>query len=168
MDCQKCNQRPAVVHITQFVNGKKQEYHLCEQCAQEVKAGLDVPHFPLQDLSNLLGFLTKSMAADNNTFENKCPNCRTAYRRISETGHVGCSVCYEHFSPQLDPVLRKIHGSNRHRGKIPEKTGASLILKREMEELKYNLKKAVELEEYEEAARLRDKIKLLEKGRGEK
>jgi len=163
MDCQKCQQRPANVHITQIVNNEKQETHLCEQCAQAMKVNLGFPQFPLNNLTNLLGFLTMSHeTADAPIIEDKCPNCQSPFRKIGEMGYVGCSECYQHFISQLEPIIRKIHGSDRHRGKIPRRMGTSYILRKEAEELKLALKQAVEREEYEEAARIRDRIKALE------
>lgn len=163
MDCQKCQQRPANVHITQIVNGEKQETHLCEQCAQAMKVNLGFPQFPLNNLTNLFGFLTMTPGTDNTPIiEDKCPSCQSPFRKIGELGYVGCSECYQHFSSQLEPVLRKIHGSGEHHGKIPSRMGTSFILRKEADELKTALKQAVEREEYEEAARIRDQIKALE------
>ena len=169
MDCQKCHQRQANVHVTQFINGQKEEIHLCEQCAQAGKGYHPFSHFPLHNLTNLLGFLTQSVDASKPISEDKCPNCGTDYHKISETGDIGCSKCYDYFSLQLEQVLRKIHGTNRHNGKIPKRMGSAYLLKKEVEELKIQLKKAIEQERYEEAATLRDKIKAREDGteRGE-
>ncbi len=163
MECQKCQQRPANVHITQFINGAKQEVHLCDQCAQDVKTNLQIPQLPLHNLNNLLGFFTQNYNLDKMVHDKFCPVCHTSYRKIAETGYVGCSSCYQSFSSHLDPILRKIHGSNKHRGKIPQRMGASFLLRKEIEDLKLELRQVLEREAYEEAARLRDKIKALEK-----
>ena len=169
MDCQKCHQRQANVHITQFVNGEKQELHLCEQCAQAGKIYHPYSQFPIHNLTNLLGFLTQSGGIDKHVPGDKCPSCNCDYQKIAESGYIGCSQCYDYFSLQLEPVLRKIHGANRHHGKIPKRMGTAYLLKKEVEELKRDLKKAVEQEKYEEAATIRDRIKALEEGnvRGE-
>lgn len=169
MECQKCQQRPANVHITQIVNGERQETHLCEVCAQDMKIKLGFPQFPMQNFTNLLGFLTQSDVSDKQE-NSKCPTCRIPYRKIGELGYVGCSECYRSFNPQLGAVLRKIHGSNKHRGKIPQRLGSAYVLKREIEELKNSLRQEVERERYEEAARIRDQIKELEEkmARGDK
>ncbi len=162
MDCQKCHQRQANVHITQFVNGEKQEVHLCEQCAQAGKIYYPYSQFPIHNLTNLLGFLMQSGGVDKHLPEDKCPNCACDYQKITESGYIGCSACYDHFSTQLEPVLRKIHGTSRHSGKIPKRMGTAFLLKKEVEELKKDLKKAIEYEKYEEAATIRDSIKALE------
>ena len=85
-----------------------------------------------------------------------------SYNDFLETGKIGCSVCYDTFRSQLEPVLRRIHGSSTHTGKIPHRSGGNLELKHEMMQLKENLKAAVEHEEYEKAAVYRDKIHALE------
>lgn len=162
MDCERCHERPANVHITQFINGNKQEIHLCEKCAQEMKVELEMPKLPIHNINNLLGFVSKIYENDRRIENLKCPTCQNSYQKIAETGYVGCSECYQHFAKQLEPIMLKIHGSNQHRGKIPKRMGNTYRLRREIEELKQSLKKAVEHEEYEEAAQLRDKIKLLE------
>lgn len=168
MQCERCQQKEANVHITQIMNGKKQETHLCQECAHDMKISLGFPQLPAQNLTNLLGFLTPE-TPDVKARETQCPNCKTPYRRIVESGYVGCSECYQHFNSYLEPVLRNIHGSSRHHGKIPKRLGGAYVLKRQIEELKRKLKQEVEKEQYEEAARLRDEIKALEEkiGKGE-
>lgn len=163
MDCERCQQNEAKVHITQFINGVKQDTHLCETCAQSLKINLGLPQFPINNLNNLLSFLSKSSGIDKKATENRCPNCQIPYSKIAETGFVGCSECYRHFSTQLEPLLQRIHGAKRHRGKIPKRAGESLMLRREIDDLKSGLKEAVGRENYEEAARLRDQIKELER-----
>lgn len=166
MDCQKCQQRPANVHITQIINGEKQEAHLCEECAQAAKITVDLPQLPMNNLKNLLGFLVQGSLTDKKSSEVICSDCQTPYRRVYETGYVGCSQCYEQFAPQIEQVLQKIHGTTLHHGKIPGRLGAAYRIKREIDELKTQLQKAVEHEEYEKAAELRDRIKLLSEGQG--
>lgn len=162
MQCQRCQQKDANVHITQIVNGQKKETHLCQECAQEMKIGLGFPQLPVQNFTNLLGFLTQPETFDQKEKDKKCPNCSTTYKKIGETGYMGCSECYQHFNSDLEPVLRKIQGTNRHNGKIPKRLGGFYSIKREIEELKRKLKSEVEKEKYEEAARIRDEIKALE------
>lgn len=162
MECQRCQQRAANVHITQYVNGQKHEAHLCEECAQTAKITVDLPQLPLNNLKNLLAFLGQGYLSDKKTPELICKNCQTPYRKVYETGFVGCSDCYEQFTTQIEPVLQKIHGTNLHRGKIPNRLGVTYQVKREVEDLKSQLRRVVDQEEYEKAAELRDRIKLLE------
>jgi len=162
MNCQRCQQRTANVHITQYINGQKHEAHLCEECAQAAKITVNLPQLPITNLKNLLAFLGQGNKVDRSVPELICKNCQTPYQKVHETGYVGCSDCYEQFTTQIEPALKKIHGTNMHRGKIPSRLGAIYLVKREIEDLKSRLRQAVGLEEYEKAADLRDRIKLLE------
>ncbi|MFY9175164.1 MAG: UvrB/UvrC motif-containing protein [Peptococcia bacterium] len=162
MNCQKCQQRPASIHIAQIVNGEKHETYLCEVCAQAEKITVEIPQLPIDNLKNLLGFLGQSYLTEQGSYQSVCKNCQTSYKKIYETGYVGCSECYDQFSSQLENVVQKIHGMQKHRGKIPNRLGASFRVKRDLEDLRLQLRQAVEREEYEKAAELRDKIKLLE------
>ncbi len=174
MLCDKCKERPATVHYTQIINGVKTEMNLCEQCAQEegllnsetFSPFVNFAPFSVQDLlAGLMNFLPNT----GNTYveeQLKCNNCGMTYDRFRETGRLGCSRCYDSFADELNPLIRRIHGSIGHRGKIPRKTGGVLRAKREIEELKAKLEKAVKEEAFEEAAKLRDKIRELEKKYG--
>ncbi len=162
MNCQRCQQRPANVHITQIVNGQKYETFLCEECAQEAKITIEMPQLPIDNMKNLLGFLGQGFLADQRTHQSVCANCKMPYSKVYETGYVGCDKCYDSFAPQLEKLIQKIQGANMHRGKIPHRLGADYRVKRDIEEMKVQLRQAVKKEEYEKAAALRDKIKMLE------
>lgn len=160
MQCEKCQKNEANVHITQVINGQKTERHLCEQCAQEEKVNVQFPKIPLYNLNDLLGaFFNKPFASQKEIKEELCPNCRVSYQKIAKLGRMGCSECYEHFSPYLEPALRKMHGGTVHRGKIPQRMGSTLRFEQKLVDLKQKLRFAVENEAYEEAALLRDQIK---------
>lgn len=162
MECERCQQRQANVHITKFENGVKYELHLCEQCAQAAKVNLEFPQLPFNNLKNLLGFLTQVGIDSGKEVDVACPNCKTPYKKIFEKGFLGCSHCYEYFAPQIGQVLKRVHGAKEHRGKIPARMGASLSIKREINDLKSELQEVIGREEYEKAAQIRDKIKALE------
>lgn len=86
-----------------------------------------------------------------------------SYRDFQQSGKIGCADCYQTFRPQLEPLLRRIHGSSVHRGKIPHRSGGTLELKHEIGLLRQQLQESVAHEEYEKAAEYRDKIRALEK-----
>lgn len=174
MLCDRCKQRPANVHYTQIINGIKTEMNLCEQCAQEegllnsdtFSSFMNFTPFSVQNLlAGLMNFLPNTERGFTEE-QLKCDNCGMTYDKFKQTGRLGCSKCYDFFKDELNPLIRRIHGSIGHRGKIPRKTGGVLRAKREIEELKAQLDKAVKDEAYEEAAKLRDKIRDLEKKYG--
>ena len=67
------------------------------------------------------------------------------------------------FDEQLAPLLRRIHGSSRHTGKVPRRSQGAIRFARELERLREELRLAVQREEFEKAAELRDRIRALEK-----
>jgi protein arginine kinase activator len=78
---------------------------------------------------------------------------------------LGCGECYKTFGKELESIFKNVQSSSRHNGKFPQKAGAEHLMKRELDKLRLTLAKAVESEEYEEAAKLRDRIRELEGGR---
>lgn len=168
MDCEKCGKRPATVHITRIVNNQKTEEHLCEECAREqqpfgfnlaVEPGFSLPQLFASLLSQESGGEVPSLPAVSAA---QCPQCHLSYNRFTQEGKFGCRHCYEEFSSRLESLFRKIHGNARHNGKVPRRGGKTLSLKRQLEELRQELKRAVRREEFERAAQLRDKIRELE------
>jgi protein arginine kinase activator len=166
MLCEECGKDQATVHVERIVNGKKTTIHLCKECAQ--RAGLlNVFFQPAFSINNLLSAFLGSQvealpALGSGREETRCPVCGMSYRDFARAGRLGCSRCYRVFEERLDPLLRRIHGSDRHVGKTPAATGESARARRQLEELKKKLAEAVSTEAYEEAADLRDQIKQLE------
>ena len=93
----------------------------------------------------------------------ECPNCHMTYRDFSRTGKIGCSVCYETFAKKLEALLRRLHGDSSHTGKIPRRSGGQIELRQRIVKMRQALTNYVLNEEYEEAARVRDEIRELEK-----
>ncbi len=168
MLCEECGKSQATVHIERIINGRKTTMHLCRECAQ--RSGfltLGVLFQPSFSINNLLSaFLGSQMEAlpslGPGTEGPRCPVCGMSYRDFARAGRLGCSRCYEVFEDRLEPLLRRIHGSDRHVGKAPAATGEGAQIRRELEELKRQLARAVSDEAYEKAAELRDRIKQFE------
>jgi protein arginine kinase activator len=91
-----------------------------------------------------------------------CPRCGLQYSSFKETGRLGCSECYKAFQNQLKPLLRRIHGDTRHRGKSPMRGGAAGAPQRHVQRLHDELQRAVEREDFERAAQIRDEIRRFE------
>jgi len=168
MVCERCGQRQATVHITEIVNGQKNESHLCEVCAGEIQQqgyGFVVPpiqlhHFLASLLNNNAGEDQQQQIASGGRV---CDKCGVAEEQIAELGLLGCGECYPYFADRVQPLLRKIHGSTQHNGKVPERTGGLTKLVKEIRVLKNGLDEAVSKENFEQAAQLRDRIHLMEK-----
>lgn len=167
MLCENCKQREASVHQTVITNGKKQETHLCEVCAREAGA---LPNFSIPNLSiqQLLGSFLGQEAFGGAAVkpqlkaEPTCRHCGMTYSEFAQSGVLGCSKCYEEMKPQLLPLVKRIQGTTTHGGKVPKRTGGIARQRRELEGMRRRLEQAVQNEQYEEAASLRDQIKQME------
>lgn len=164
MNCQQCGAQPATVHVTRIVNGEKTDLHLCEACARE-RGDLEFllePKYSIQNLmAGLLGQGVGQMGPSTLT-KNQCPQCGLTYTEFAKSGQLGCAECYDTFDTVITPILRRVHGNTRHVGKSIAAVG-KVNLKRTIESLRSQLQRAVEEERYEDAARLRDEIREMEK-----
>ncbi|MEH7108937.1 UvrB/UvrC motif-containing protein [Bacillus sp. JJ1764] len=173
MICQECNQRPAALHFTKILNGEKTEVHLCEKCAQEKGGETFIfngePGFSFNNLlAGLLNIDSSIHKPSQNPFPQEellqCNRCSMTFQQFLKVGRFGCAHCYETFQEQLKPVLRRLHGGNwSHSGKIPKRIGGGLHIRKQIEELKIQLRDAIAQEEFENAANIRDEIRSLEK-----
>ena len=170
MICQSCGQNTATTHIKSIINGQLTELHLCGECAQ--KQGYS-PYSPsMWSFGSLLGGLLGSSQQDKADVR-RCPAFGASYQEIARSGQLGCAQCYQTFRAQLLPVIQKIHGSARHKGKspggsalrVPEKSPLAVTNEQKLsplQEKKRELKRAVEAQDFERAAVLRDEIKEME------
>jgi protein arginine kinase activator len=155
MYCEKCKKQMATVHVTEIIKNQKTEKHLCEKCAKEEGVAMNA-QISLQDV--LQGMLQAHQAAAEDA-KLACPDCGLTYAEFRNQGRLGCPHDYEAFREPLLEVLRRVHGSLEHVGKMPRRAGAGLQEQRELMHLRRRLQQAVDGEQYEEAARLRDLIK---------
>ena len=161
MLCDICHKNEATVHLTEIVDNQITELHLCEECARQKGAQME-QHFGLADLLAGLADLGQQFEVAGKT-EAKCPNCGLAYQDFRRIGRLGCSECYQAFRDSLGVLLKRIHGSTQHLGRIPAKRAVPVQKRSGADLLRAKLRRAIEMEEFEEAARLRDKIRALEK-----
>jgi protein arginine kinase activator len=166
MLCQECRVRPATVKITTIAGQTKEELHLCEECARkrgEVEFGGE-GQISLGEM--LAAFLHQQGVVKPATSEEPgpgpCPACGLTYERLARTGKLGCSECFTHFGPQLRSILRHVHGSARHVGRMPKRGGGPLRIQHDISRLKRDLAACVQAEDFERAAQLRDEIRQLE------
>lgn len=180
MQCDKCGQRQASVHVTKIVNNNKFEQHLCSECARsQGELGWSAePPFSVQkllgELLNYEGWFGAGHPAQGSAVpagkgvpaarrgaagEPACEGCGLTYRQFTRTGLLGCGRCYAMFGDRLESLLRRLHGASRHVGKAPLRRGGSIGLERHIQAMRRSLLEAVAAEEYERAARLRDEIR---------
>ena len=168
MTCDLCSKNEASVHLTEVVNNETRELHLCETCAREKGAEAVEQPFAgglaelLAGLADLSTKLPEGAAVQAIT----CSQCGLTYEDFKKSGRLGCGGCYESFRRVLAPLLKKIHGSAEHAGRVPPPVPSAVKTeeqpKPDLPRLKEQLKAAVETESFEEAAKLRDKIRVME------
>lgn len=159
MLCQNCGKNEATTHVKRIVNGSASEYHLCQRCAGKLGYDNILGGFDF-GFGGLFGNLFSQNALPGEAAAVRCKKCGSSYRDIAESGKVGCAECYKIFGERLMPSLQKIHGRAKHIGKTP--AGVVLTPERQYESLKGKLQKAIETQNFEEAAKIRDEIKSLE------
>jgi len=163
MLCDNCKKRTATVHITKITNHQKTERHLCEQCARQT-GEINAPFNASLSVNDFLkGLFATGFEEAQLPVEPTCARCGMSYSDFSRSGKIGCSACYKTFKQRIRPLVKRIHGTYQHTGKIPVRCGGILALKQQLQRLKEQLQRHVQREEYEEAARLRDQIHQLEK-----
>jgi protein arginine kinase activator len=163
MICDRCKKNEAAVHVESIVNGKRTEHNLCFECAAAMNplmnAEASFENIIKEFLSSVIDHTGAHAGEDRPGRGPVCPRCGMTFEDFKAEGKLGCAQCYAAFRPQLDGVLKSIHGSGEHLGKISQKAPPELTLKRELGELRRRLKEAVENEEFETAAKLRDRIR---------
>jgi protein arginine kinase activator len=164
MLCQKCQKRVASVHFTQIVNNKRTEMYLCPVCAKGKEQLIVIPSFSIEDFfSGLIGVGNSKLYASNASPQKVvCEKCGMSYYEFKSGGRLGCDNCYNTYSEKLKPLLKRLHGNLEHTGKLPGSISKSINTSREIGKLKEQLNKAIQNEEYEKAAEVRDKIRSFE------
>jgi protein arginine kinase activator len=91
-----------------------------------------------------------------------CESCGITHQEFKKGGRLGCEACYHVFRPVLDPLLDGMHAGTRHLGKVPAGSESRIHFEQSIGELKKKLQDAVEKEDFEEAASLRDELRDLQ------
>jgi len=157
MLCCICKEREATVHLTNIAGDKMQKVDLCEECAKS-KGMNDPTAFSLADQLFGLGAAQEIEQAGAGTGL-KCPACGFTQADFKKAGRLGCPECYQTFAEPLEGLLKTMHKGTRHVGKVPESLRQSRDLSDRLKLLHKKLSKAIEAEDFEEAAILRDEIK---------
>ena len=172
MLCEKCKKRTATVFYNENINGKTRAYSLCAECASKLREKGD-----MQDITSMVGsFADPFSALQNDLFsgffglptvksvcaEKKCPTCNATYAEIAHSGKVGCPTCYDFFAEELARTIQSVHGTTSHTGCVPSRFRAQKARAEQLKKLKKQLQEAIQKEDYEKAAALRDEIRSLE------
>lgn len=167
MSCDQCHEREAVIHLTQIVNEQVTTLHLCERCAAEkgVESPSSLAKTPLGSFLAAMGKgIPEQLPEPRST--DACPRCGASLQDFRETGRLGCPDCYRAFEAPLRDLLRRLHGSSHHMGERYAERGAAAPAAPNGQQLAANLREqlrlAVETENFELAAELRDRLRVLE------
>lgn len=160
MLCDECHEREAEVLVTEVnPKGELKEKHICKECA--AKKGYELTQ--QKPLVEVFADFLKESEADEESL--RCSSCGMSWAEFRRKGRFGCEHCYTEFGPKVEQLLSRIHGTSRHTGKHSTVKPESSLVFREMEvkRIRKELTRAVEEEDYEKAARLRDEMKKYEK-----
>lgn len=163
MLCEKCKKNEASYYYSETVNGKKRSIALCSECAPK-----DIS-FGSSFLSGLFSENPFQHQVSAHDYAKKCDTCGCTFYDIKKTGKAGCSECYKVFRDEFAPIIRRIHGNAVYKGrpqaaKVESADNADNKPQNEEELdelslLREQLKNAVESENYELAAKIRDDIR---------
>jgi protein arginine kinase activator len=164
--CQDCKSREATVHLTQIMNNEKIALSLCSECAaaRGFHSPLDNVPFPLADILTGIAGDSGLLGTEDETKSLTCEGCGLTFEQFTRQGRFGCGECYKSFRPRLESIMRKIHGASIHRGRNPQIVegvvdGGQALPIQEEERISDELRKAIEMEDFERAAELRDRLK---------
>ena len=158
--CSVCA-KPAVYHVTVLKEGDVKELHFCEQHFHDY---MNKPETSSPEESFIESLLPDSELDQElaEADQERCPNCGISYREFRESGRFGCPHDYTLFRERVLPLLENIHNAKQHRGKIPRKSPLDTEQQFRLIQLRKELAQAIELENYEKAAQIRDEIQSLE------
>jgi len=156
MICSICKEKPATVFLTDIKGDKMHKVDLCEECAKN--KGVNDSQFALADMLLGLG-ASQEIEQASGGVEIKCPQCGFTQADFKKSGRLGCAECYKAFAEGLEGLLKSMHKGTRHAGKVPEGLRQTRDLSDRLKTLQQKLAKAIEEENFEQAASLRDEIK---------
>ena len=158
MTCERCT-ADATVHLTDSVDGRRSEIHLCMTCAR--KAGLVLPlNPPKLGLDKVVQNLIVANVGElvGELAELACPDCGVRFMEFRTSGRLGCPSDYQIFTKGLLPLLGRSQPATRHVGKAPRR--ALVPSDRPRLQLRSEFRAAIAREDYEQAATLRDQLRL--------
>lgn len=164
MKCDNCNKQ-ATVHLTEIHAGKQVKKDLCEQCAAKLEGLAGNEHMPINEL--LTSFVLAHSGIAKESQPSSCEQCGITWAEFRQNGMLGCANDYDLFAKDLTPLIARAHeGATHHVGKVPARHGDAQALQKQqvdLTQLRKELQRAVEAEDYERAAQLRDQIRTAEK-----
>lgn len=158
MVCDVCKEGDVVVELTQVEGSEVRHLHLCEKCAAERGVETTLAAAKPQ-VGEFLQAVHQHLAVGTEEHI-KCAFCGGTLKDFRASGRLGCAHCYEAFEKSLRELLRRVHGNSRHVGRRYEPPSANSIERAgTAAELRDRLQRAIDTEQFELAAELRDKLR---------
>jgi protein arginine kinase activator len=160
MRCDQCGGEPAEIQLTRVEDDEMRVLHLCQSCAAE--QGVETSVLASAPLADFVAQIGKGMT-EAGTPAGGCPSCGLTPPQLRQVGRLGCADCYGHYEQHLRNLLRRLHGGTQHVGKVAEQPDSGEVdRKARMQSLRRSLQRAVDAEDFEHAAVLRDQIRRLD------
>lgn len=160
MICDICKLNEAAVSVEQVADGVTKNIYLCRSCSQRLGFGMFSENIDISitKLFNRHDF-------DNNEIKAsaQCPNCGKSLQDIEFKHKIGCENCFLFFKYEIMGILGQKKENLQYSGSIPDLPPVFFTEKQNASDLRKKLIRAVEIEDYETAAALRDELKALEK-----
>jgi protein arginine kinase activator len=158
MICDVCKEGDAVIQLTEVQGGGVRNLHLCERCAAERGVETTVSA-PKAQITDFLQSVHQAMQATQGDAA-RCTFCSSTFRDFKSTGRLGCAHCYDAFENSMRDLLRRVHGNSKHIGRSYVPPSNELIPDGgTANELRDRLRRAIEAEQFELAADIRDKLR---------
>ncbi len=173
MLCDKCKKKEAVVFYREVINDHEKSMKLCADCAAEAEKSGAIGKSKPSDIFDSMGYAGEVGSLFGGLFglptyhkqkvseAKKCTLCASTFAELVKSGKVGCPECYKVFADELSGTVSRLHGATTHCGRAPGKMRESYARRAQIKELEAELKSAIEAEEYERAAEIRDKLRSL-------
>ena len=165
MMCEECGIRQARFHLMKIVNNERTERNLCAVCMAKYQKQL--PGIDFNNLAGILNTILEGHESANSEGDNPtdvelvCEQCGTTYQEFKKSGVVGCANCYKVFHQPIEKILDRMQNGTQHSGRIPEGVRSGASIRMNIDRLKQRMQKAVQDEDFEQAAKLRDAIRTL-------
>ncbi|MCK4563203.1 MAG: UvrB/UvrC motif-containing protein [Verrucomicrobia bacterium] len=160
MKCELCHKEEATIHFTQVIDGEAKKLNLCQKCAQKSGIDLNSP-ISITDVLFGLGALQEPALSASAEFDLSCVRCGMTRAEFKKNARLGCPECYNAFMAEIATLTQAMHHSGQHVGKIPARQGTEARINAQIAALQKDLETAIDEEQYEIAANIRDKINAL-------
>ncbi len=160
MLCSNCKKNQATIYYKQNINGTLTENFLCGECADKLNIGKSFfsSALNINPFAGFFGYQQQPQIRKNIEAPKRCTLCGSEFSDIVKSGKMGCAKCYEVFNTEISPTVIHLHGNVTHNGRATGSYKAKNELKNKIIELKKELKTAIDEQNFEKAAALRDEI----------